>query len=1021
MANIIGSLLVELGINSAAWTAGLSKAQAQAQAFGRQVTGSFAGMGKSVQGFMGQMSAMGGVIGASMSQVGGAIGSVTSVALGMAGAFGAVLGPIALGVGALLAIGAAAVSSTAGLANLAEQIANTAAVTGLSSTEVQIFNQLAEESGVSSQGLTMVLGRLNAQLGQFQISGKAGQFVRALQSVGVEVKTAQGNLRPMTAILADFYKAWAAIEDPTKRAAFGMAAVTMRGRPLIQTFEQARLSGEGLESVMEGIAKSDVMISPMQMQRLAELDAAFDALGRKASGVWMRIKLSIAQALEAPETLFLEHDVAEFYMREKEKPTPEILRAQKQITGISPEEAAKLKQFAGEKEARRKKFEDDEKLMLEEAQVAMAGGKTKRALQEAEKQYQKEIEEGAGKEALATSKKIQSLKERVKAEEAATRVGKVSLDSVLKFINGLEAETASQMRLAAAVGKTSAEIVMLTAAEKGHESVAKLMADLNAQIATKETERANAVKAGNAQRIKEMDDILDALRKQTVELAKNEEHVIALEQLKAASGLSRVFENSLISETEKLKAEAAALKVLAAAAGKTGTEIEAANIQKSMEGTNQQLEKAGELLARMTAKFGAVHPDVISLAAAFDRLRAGVFAVGEGMKNVKLETLNEQLSKQEAATKLDVLAIEMQTRALFQNAEAQREAAIQAQIRAFIVAQPSAGAAEIARETAMLRARSDAQQKLAVAELARNLNARLAYEDKIAKLKDVIAMEKVSRETQLAAMSAAKEATRALTEELSNQAIQSGTTREALHGLFAQIALDGENLRVKVFAAIRTMIEGLSTELAKFVVTGKANFKSLFASLGENILKSTFQKGLGSIAGFLDEKLGLGGLLGGAVGGKPDGTKGNPMHVLIDDALGSMLPGFSEGGGGGGGILGGIFNVIGSLFGGFGLGGITTGQGAGAATGNISSGYQLAAGGDVTPGRRYIVGEDGPEVLSPRRQGTVTPMSKLGGGKPVNMTFQFYGVQDADSFKKNKAQIAADFYAAASLAYARAR
>lgn len=51
----------------------------------------------------------------------------------------------------------------------------------------------------------------------------------------------------------------------------------------------------------------------------------------------------------------------------------------------------------------------------------------------------------------------------------------------------------------------------------------------------------------------------------------------------------------------------------------------------------------------------------------------------------------------------------------------------------------------------------------------------------------------------------------------------------------------------------------------------------------------------------------------------------------------------------------------------------------------------LAAGGDAAPGKAYIVGERGPEVMVPKSAGTVMPNSSLaglmgGGNKNVNIS-----------------------------------
>ena len=50
--------------------------------------------------------------------------------------------------------------------------------------------------------------------------------------------------------------------------------------------------------------------------------------------------------------------------------------------------------------------------------------------------------------------------------------------------------------------------------------------------------------------------------------------------------------------------------------------------------------------------------------------------------------------------------------------------------------------------------------------------------------------------------------------------------------------------------------------------------------------------------------------------------------------------------------------------------------------------YRRAAGGPVSAGQPYIVGEIGPELFVPGRSGTIIPNNQLGGGSTYNITVQ---------------------------------
>src|SRR6266568_2879740 len=151
---------------------------------------------------------------------------------------------------------------------------------------------------------------------------------------------------------------------------------------------------------------------------------------------------------------------------------------------------------------------------------------------------------------------------------------------------------------------------------------------------------------------------------------------------------------------------------------------------------------------------------------------------------------------------------------------------------------------------------------------------------------------------------------------------------------------------------------------------------------------------------------------------KPDGSKSNPFFVSNVDAMGGEA--------GGGGLFGSIQNMFGGSSGedgGGGIGGFLSGivGKIGRVFGSIGSffGGFLAQGGDVTPGKAYVVGEHHPEFFVPNRQGSVVPALKMGGEHTTHLSVHFHGIQDMDSFKKSQSQIVSAFHRQAAIAYQR--
>jgi hypothetical protein len=138
---------------------------------------------------------------------------------------------------AVAAIGIAATASAKDLIDQNEALKNTAAITGLTTREVQKYNEAAKLLGLDAGTVTTGLSRLQSQLGDFIIKGKegreeTGKFVSVLKQYGVEVTDSSNHLRPAGQILSDFAQALRAIPDQATRTAVAMDALGGRNREL---------------------------------------------------------------------------------------------------------------------------------------------------------------------------------------------------------------------------------------------------------------------------------------------------------------------------------------------------------------------------------------------------------------------------------------------------------------------------------------------------------------------------------------------------------------------------------------------------------------------------------------------------------------------------------------------------------------------------------------------------------------------------------------------------------------------
>ncbi|BBF93384.1 hypothetical protein [Blastochloris tepida] len=132
-----------------------------------------------------------------------------------------------------------------------------------------------------------------------------------------------------------------------------------------------------------------------------------------------------------------------------------------------------------------------------------------------------------------------------------------------------------------------------------------------------------------------------------------------------------------------------------------------------------------------------------------------------------------------------------------------------------------------------------------------------------------------------------------------------------------------------------------------------------------------------------DAAQGMGGAFATAIDGlvvqgeKLDQVLNNLLKSLSSDILRSLLTGQ--------GSFGGLFGTAGQ-----------NGQ-AGGILGQLLSGLfggARAGGGDVSPGKAWLIGERGPELFVPRVAGTVVPNAALRGGGGTVVRIQNYATQD---------------------------
>jgi|GEM_PF-6692406 len=184
------------------------------------------------------------------------------------------------------------------------------------------------------------------------------------------------------------------------------------------------------------------------------------------------------------------------------------------------------------------------------------------------------------------------------------------------------------------------------------------------------------------------------------------------------------------------------------------------------------------------------------------------------------------------------------------------------------------------------------------------------------------------------------------------------SAKAGFQAFLIQLQIDAASTGRFTFEILNRGLQGFEDNLARTLTTGRANWRQYFEEIEQLAIKFALNKVLAGILGHI----GFGSASSAASGATltAAGTTLTTAGTLLNTAASQLiaaattLSASAAGGSGGGGFAG----LIGLALGG------------------------RASGGDVTPGGTYLVGENGPEILSlgAGSSGYITPNSDLGKG-----------------------------------------
>ncbi len=1033
MAINLGQLFVKLGVDYSEWETGLTKQAYNVQQFARQTEKEFKSIANSISFVSGTLGLFG-TQGLAISQVfltmGRAASTATKSIASMSGPLGMLAGPLAgIGVGIL--------SAAAGLTALALHTANAAArtqqlamATGLHASTLAALTPLAKAYGVDQDYLARAIERMEknalaaAKSGHLMSNGFTDLGINAKQFVQLPIEQKLvilsekfqhlGSQGHKTAIAIEIFgRAGAAmvpfLEMGPKKLEEWIGLAKRVGAALGDDFYAGalKLKEEGAKMEMVWTGFANTMTSAV-LPVMLHLAAAFTDSIRSGAGL-----TSFAETLGkglvgvAKIAAYVVFQLQDFYIALQKI---RLFAQGMSVSGVG----TGFEQGA----------DDSDK------------GKTAR-----DKQWDAVKRQEA--DALITRQKVmESLDKAIKFGGEGGGGAKPVADP--KFASAMEAIRAEIQKLETAASKARAEGLGLGEAF-GPKVWAEATAAAKAFIENLETQLEKMlgykVKIGPIDTAKifnaELAEKIQAASKMTLVNAEKEvraiqEQVAALRAKNEADEQGGRFGRVTVGAPGRVSVIREQVRDLQSAyeeairRGDSNAKDQAQeNLRRGFVELAQALKLNGELSAQQAKEFVRGEVEKVS---ALAKTRAEIEDIEAALKNGALK------AEERAAVEQGLILKKIDLKA--------KEFAAQPEIKAFAARQADMQEAFSQEDTLFAKKNEVASKEQTIFQ--RNL-------DQTKRQFELDNRRLLNRARE-------SDQTRELTKIWDDAALKVGTFGEKARAVFNELKMEGDRLGEKIAGAFKTAIEGWENSLAHFIVTGQGSLRQVFAQFEETIVKGVIAKGIGKIAGTIAPHLpGPLGKIAEKIGfGKRDGS--DAAHALfvtmtsgipgvgggsITDIL-KDIP-----------LIGGKDTPVGRAAGGLGSlfsGGATkaaaeaTKVGAGTAGAGASAGVtaslrkqadaasqagmagiwaslswipivgpalatgfggimlgemaaakaiaMLATGGDVTPGRTYLIGERGPELFRSGSGGHVFPNSTIaslnrsgGGGGDTHFTF----------------------------------
>jgi lambda family phage tail tape measure protein len=1020
----LGSIIVELLADTGKFVEGMTKASAEGRKTSKEIQESFEKMGSAAEGLLAPFGEIGAKIGEAFGGLGSSVKSAMTAMSGLTSSFGAA-GAAAAGLGgacAALAVAGAGIAAFA--ANSASEFHEMSEKTGVSVEALSSLSYAAKQNGISTESMTKGLEKLNKSI--FAAATAPAGAVNGFSRMGVALKDSQGHLRDTQDVLNDLATKFEAMPDGPAKGALAMQLFGRAGAEMLPLLNQG---ADGIKKLTTEASLFGITISGKTADQAHQFVQGLGKIQAALMGAANSVMKELLPSMQAFVDMLVNDlkDPAGYFRTIGEVIMTFLVPSFKVVASAVAIAMTAAKEFISVL-THGVDFGTQMVIGLGRAISDVAHGHFKEAGNELKAQFTEGLDiftKGVaadvdkanskltdffaktwfGADAFAPEKK----KDNSKNGEVDTHAADKS-NPIAERIQKLQEAAQAEMKLAGTVDLSTSAIRM----QNEQNEISKVLLELH-QIAAKK-------------HLQVTDEDTAAVKRA----------IVATNEFKAAFSIREEVEKLSLSMAQHIQNTG----LLTEAYEKGGRAILDAEVAIA---AAPLTEKVKELEASMQASkqtLGENSAEYLNLAAALQKAKTELAAYTQEVLKSKQVDATEQIARSTDALRTQLTALAITGAAIGGTTEEMRQAAVQAQLTSYALSHVGVdqNSEEWKRYATAVDEASKAAEQHSIKQQALKFDLQGNYDKAIAQLEQYRSVLQALGK-DVSGIDAAETAEfQKLTKEQDALLLKTNSLGNGMKAFFNDYVNSASFAAQQIHDVMTQAFTGIQDNLAKFFTGQKTNWLQLGKNIEDTMAKAIIGDAMKSVTKSALSMFGLGEL----ANGKPDGTANNPLHVKMASSSAAFGSGPADGASNPFTsflsklpLIGGLFGNHGSALapdgsstnpffttatGTNGLTGALTGGGGGGflsgLTGMFSGGFSplsllglipgLAGGGDVTPGRAYVVGEQHPELFMPRSAGTIVPSVSGGDTRVVNMGgLHVHGVTDADSFKKNSSQVQA--------------